>query len=700
MKPNLYFIYILALVFGLASCNEVVETQSELGNKRDIILNVCMPRDDNQTRISLTEVKGAKDLIARWEENDVVQLFVRQDGQNYSAGKSKVTGISSDGKDAMIKVSLPLSVSNVKPYTIYGFIGIEGNLSTEGVANCLAEIQRYTMNQFHAPMYFQVEAKDGKLPSASLKHFGTYELLHVKNDSPAEITYQHDGFNSELPWYQGKTTFRFSEEYDFTKHDSEWEGDARSLPLSIPADATGTFISWYIPSGYKMSNAALRAKIGNNTVISSNLKSSNVSITCGKAYHLYATWDGDKLLFGKGEIDENKLTLSTNSITMKVGGSEIVNISGGSGMYNVQNANPDIAEGAFNGNAYLTITAKKEGNAVITVHDQQTMEQESLSVEVKDMEDNNPHITIITLKNVGDPIKLEVKGKSNDLWIDLNNNNVRDNGEDLDRDVDTGMFIYEGPLYSNALSIYGDITVFKCNSNNITDIDVSTCANLRTLDIWGNALLSLDVSNNKQLVNLDCSSCGIQNLILPSSSSLRLLDCQRNLLESLDLSELPDLETLLCQFCYLSTINTTMNTKLKHLCCDANYSLTKLDLTNNQSLVVLGANYCSLSAEMLNSIYRQLPDISSITEDSSLPWPQMIKMLRVNNNPGSDSEEEERSIAEQKGWEFEDKWAKYYDDWWDANTMTIYYSRRKNNNRCDDVKNDTHYFGGGMVLTK
>jgi hypothetical protein len=95
-----------------------------------------------------------------------------------------------------------------------------------------------------------------------------------------------------------------------------------------------------------------------------------------------------------------------------------------------------------------------------------------------------------------------------------------------------------------------------------------------------------------------------------------------------------------------------MNPKIQAILCDGNH-LESLDLSNNPELVCLGINYNDMDAVALNSLYRQLPDLTGKENQYDIPWPELFKMLRADHNPGY--EESDKSIAESKGWEFEDK---------------------------------------------
>ena len=216
-------------------------------------------------------------------------------------------------------------------------------------------------------------------------------------------------------------------------------------------------------------------------------------------------------------------------------------------------------------------------------------------------------------------------------------------------------------LQLNSLDVSGCTALEQlyCENNQLTSLDVSGCTALKYLYCENNQLTSLDVSGCSNLEYFGCYNNHLQSLILSNHPKLKELACRDNpQLGSIDLSGLPNLETLNAVYCGLETLNVRNNPKLTALLCDAN-NLQSLDLSQNQSLACIGINYNDLGVDALNSIYRQVPDLSGQSENNDIWWPLMFKMLRANGNPGYwDSD---RSIAEAKGWEFEDK-SKYYEE--------------------------------------
>ena len=66
------------------------------------------------------------------------------------------------------------------------------------------------------------------------------------------------------------------------------------------------------------------------------------------------------------------------------------------------------------------------------------------------------------------------------------------------------------------------------SGNSLTNLDVSQNKILRTLDMQGNSLISLDVSQNKSLKDLNVNENAIKSLDLSGNSNLEVLSCSYN----------------------------------------------------------------------------------------------------------------------------------------------------------------------------
>ena len=83
------------------------------------------------------------------------------------------------------------------------------------------------------------------------------------------------------------------------------------------------------------------------------------------------------------------------------------------------------------------------------------------------------------------------------------------------------------------LSYFTNIQSFYCESNSLTNLEVSSLTNLRNLNCSGNNLQSLDVTNNHNLFSLYCVGNNLSTLNLNECPNFFALICNYNNLTSL-----------------------------------------------------------------------------------------------------------------------------------------------------------------------
>ncbi|MDO4771643.1 leucine-rich repeat domain-containing protein [Porphyromonas sp.] len=206
-------------------------------------------------------------------------------------------------------------------------------------------------------------------------------------------------------------------------------------------------------------------------------------------------------------------------------------------------------------------------------------------------------IVLHTLQGDGGSILIAMDADSNErdkVWIDLNDNGVKDEGESVTRFCDTipedgrsteDVYV-EYAVQSAEVVIHGKLTMLSCVSSSLDELDVSHAPSLRTLICKYNQLESLDLSANTALEYLDCGSNRFKYIDLNTNRklhTLRINDCK---LEALDVSEMPDLEELVCAGNFLTQLDVSKNKSLRSLYC-YHSSLTELDLSENKELTKL-----------------------------------------------------------------------------------------------------------------
>jgi Leucine-rich repeat (LRR) protein len=146
---------------------------------------------------------------------------------------------------------------------------------------------------------------------------------------------------------------------------------------------------------------------------------------------------------------------------------------------------------------------------------------------------------------------------------------------------------------SNKSAVSSDlVSILLPNSVEVLDIsyntqlmlsDYSFMPNLTSLDIAGNLLIQLNISQNLKLIYLNAWSNDLTSINVSNNIVLEYLNISRNELTSLDLSQNTRLKHLYASFNYLSTLAISNNSILETVYCEVNL-LTSLDVSNQPHL--------------------------------------------------------------------------------------------------------------------
>ena len=308
MRHNFIRLALLPAILLAAGCTGDDAATDRGDTNNTFALSVQMPDDGEETRVGLTQKTGSKDMAATWQEGDQVQVIIVQGERQFDMGQSRVEAITDDGRQATIYFSLPDGLDRPTSFTLYSFTGIKGYALNDGGVlspRCTAELVRSTASRFKAPMFCKVQTEYGQTPFVTFHHFGTYEVLHVSNESSQAVTFAHRGFDISLPWYQATASLNPADDGGPISPWGEWDGDADSDAQTIAAGSEATFISWYIPSGYPITQARLLAGINGSLVKSADTFTSTVSLQRKHAYHMYVIWDGNRLTFENNLCPDN-----------------------------------------------------------------------------------------------------------------------------------------------------------------------------------------------------------------------------------------------------------------------------------------------------------------------------------------------------------------------------------------------------------
>ena len=269
-----------------------------------VTIDASMPSGNPTSKVGISQQDNSLTMLPKWHADDEIQVFANQDDKTYLIGKTPVKNISEDGKSCSFSFLLPSEIDPEKRYIVFGFCGVDGVLDGN-VVTIDSPMKRVPVSELRVPLYFcsTTNTTETKVYFIDL---GAYEILHIANQSDNAISFAHNGYTSDTQWYHNA----FHNIYDLNGS-SSWlmqfvggDGEPEIKAMTVASGETASIVSWYTPNGKTISNATLNATINGNAVHSSNTKSSNTVIRCGRAYHLYAIWNGKELKFSNQDLIE------------------------------------------------------------------------------------------------------------------------------------------------------------------------------------------------------------------------------------------------------------------------------------------------------------------------------------------------------------------------------------------------------------
>lgn len=181
----------------------------------------------------------------------------------------------------------------------------------------------------------------------------------------------------------------------------------------------------------------------------------------------------------------------------------------------------------------------------------------------------------------------------NNTTVDTTGDGIANSDADFNNDGEVqqseadaifGIFVLNYGITSmEGIASFPNITELRCNTNQLTSLDVSANTNLVELRCSFNSIESLDVSSNPNLELLFCSSNGMNSLNVSANPNLKNLSCFNNNYTSLDISSCTLLEKINCNYNQLTTFDISQNQNLEEVYCDNN-SITTIDISSNQNL--------------------------------------------------------------------------------------------------------------------
>ncbi|MDO5975421.1 T9SS type B sorting domain-containing protein [Flavivirga jejuensis] len=148
----------------------------------------------------------------------------------------------------------------------------------------------------------------------------------------------------------------------------------------------------------------------------------------------------------------------------------------------------------------------------------------------------------------------------------------------------TELFIEnEGILDLTGIEAFTALEILNCESNNLTNLNVTQNTRLIHLFCGNNQLTNLDVTQNRDLQILWCDSNQLTSLDVTLNTLLISLRCENNMLSNLDVTQNTRLNVLVSEHNQIASLDTSQNNTLSTFQCGNNL-ISSLDLSNNPSL--------------------------------------------------------------------------------------------------------------------
>jgi hypothetical protein len=322
---NKYFIWIAAALLLIIGCtkNEIVNEQpTPEVEGRKLLITASVPSESPKTRLNLEWEDGTLNIITKWQVGyfpDVINFFFKQNTVIKEGTPVTLTqdAISADGKSACFTVNIPEGIDTQNAYTIYAVHGASDvYLDTE---NSKINVMIFPLGfvplhvLIYTPIVGEVEIAAGaSIGNINFEHLGAYQCLTIKNASAADFkfipTYSSLVNVGGTIWY-----YNYSVEaeikapvYDLIGKQVTNEYTMEGLPnMSITLypglDIGCQVVQWVMPKDIPTPEARLKIvteDMGLGDIYSDNIKPARASaLQKGKAYHLFAVWDGTSLSF-------------------------------------------------------------------------------------------------------------------------------------------------------------------------------------------------------------------------------------------------------------------------------------------------------------------------------------------------------------------------------------------------------------------
>lgn len=565
MKQKLFFAALAILLFAGCSQNEMEQVQPPSDDERTLTFTAGVPQTgDPGTRTTLQRQDGFKnDVMVKWKATgDKINLYFVQDGAVAEVKDVPITDVSSDGTTGKFKASVPAAINTSKPYTLYGTHGLAVVVEDGKILADVTQRDATDLANFDIPLKFKTVITPAEpLSQVKFSNMGCFFATTLTNTSDVDRS-----FLTCLP----STTHNGT---DYTVPELFYYATPKGTP-SAPDPRYNSY-SYDLITGNSYGLIIDDAPLPLQTVPAELTRT-------------FMTW----------VMPKETIYYDSYRIALAYDDYEPFLLSAP--------RTPGISFGLSVGYSY-NMFVEWSGN-----------ETEAPVWGIRP-----PTVKFTIDLSKGNTFKLATTSFPKDqegVWIDLNNNGIRESGEDVPNSEEKTY-----TATSETVILYGKVDYLVSKENpNITGLQLFNESRLTYLYCYKNEnLTNLDVAGITSLKNLLCTSN-------KSLTSLSVLHCTA--LEKMDCASNDNLTSLVMGGCYaMKDLYCAGNPKLASLSAANLVALEKLQCTGNEKLESLYVTKCKKLKELfcqenaLNSL-----DVSTCTALETLKvWKNNIKMAEM-----------------------------------------------------------------------
>lgn len=520
MKQNIILSLLALLLLSLVGCQSEQVMQPEDPSQQAHTLRVSLaPSTDTR---AIIKDPSSKNVLFQWEVGSYDLHVAFKQGEVLSLVKN-VEIQAASGEECTFEVTLPEGIDPTKPFDLIGAVAEhimlkDGKLLVSVGGHVLDELFAYSSNRDGlVPIYFKKENVSLQdQVEATFQHLGSMAVINIKNDSDVPLVTAGfavrptDGttefyHKAALP-FEGNTELPYIDLLDLSAAPTNHLTRVTYPKVVVPAQSVRSYGFWFCPTGVATPEISLVAynATSRNEIVSTNTRPARAAMEAGKAYNLYAVWNGTELTL-QSEVIETPLPLNQRKITLSLH-DDLLNTD----VPFIIMAKDQEAERYvwidLNGNGQ-----RDPGEAVTDF---------SKSLKTEDLKWFVPTTNDIAI--YGDVTVLATRSLRG---IDVHLTALDVNGNDLLEQI----IIVDSQLGELSITATSNLKRLQLENCGLTKLELgSTLTNLQEIYLAGNQLTSLDISMAKDALGVDISYNQLAAVLCPSFTTLWFIDMQSN----------------------------------------------------------------------------------------------------------------------------------------------------------------------------